>query len=92
VSTLDENTLDDTSAAKPSDTVAGYLAAFAIFIAVIGLVWHPLRLIGPAIIVSMVAAAMGGRHQRLTFAAVMIVAACFFFGLLIAVVASRPLW
>jgi hypothetical protein len=78
--------------ARPSETVAGYLAALAIFVALIGLAWHPLRLIGPAIVVSMLAAAMGGRHQRLAFAAVMIVAACFFFGLLIAVVTSRSLW
>jgi hypothetical protein len=91
VSAVDEGELGEV-AAKPSDTVAGYLAALAIFIALIGLVWHPLRLIGPAIIISMVAAAMGGRHQRLTFAAVVIVAACFFFGLMIAVVTSHSLW
>jgi hypothetical protein len=35
---------------------------------------------------------MGGRHQRLSFAAVLIVAASFFFGLMIAVITSRPLW
>ena len=78
--------------ARPSETVAGFLAALSIFIALIGVAWHPLRLIGPAIVVSLVAAAMGGRHERLSFAAVMIVAASFFFGLLIAVITSRPLW
>ena len=39
-----------------------------------------------------VAAAMGGRFQRLSFAAVMIVAGCFFLGMMIAVVTSHPLW
>ncbi len=84
--------IDEPTGARPSEVVAGFLAALAIFIALIGLAWHPLRLIGPAIIVSLVAAAMGGRHQRLTFAAVMVVAACFFFGLMIAVITSRALW
>ena len=51
--------------ARPSETVAGFLAALSIFIALIGVAWHPLRLIGPAIVVSLVAAAMGGRHERL---------------------------
>jgi hypothetical protein len=78
--------------ARPSETVAGFLAALAIFISLIGLAWHPLRLIMPAILVALVAAAMGGRHQRLTFVAVMITAACFFLGFTIAVVTSRPLW
>ena len=77
---------------RPSETVAGFLAALAIFIALIGLAWHPLRLIAPAIIVSLVAAGMGGRHQRLAFAAVMTVAACFFLGMMIAVITSHPLW
>jgi len=82
----------DHAASRPSETVAGYLAALAIFIALIGVAWHPLRLIPAAIIVSLVAAAMGGRFQRLSFAAVMIVAVSFFLGMLIAVVTSHPLW
>ena len=61
--------LEEDAPARPSETVAGFLAALAIFIALIGVAWHPLRLIGPAIVVSLVAAAMGGRHERLSFAA-----------------------
>jgi hypothetical protein len=78
--------------ARPSDTVAGFLAAIAIFAASIGLVWHPLRLVPFAMILALVAAAMGGRHQRLAFAACMLTAACFFLGMTIAVVARTPLW
>lgn len=77
---------------RPSETVAGFLASMSIFVSVISLAWHPLRLILPAVLVALVAAAMGGRHQRLAFAAVMIAAACFFFGMTIAVVTSRALW
>jgi hypothetical protein len=77
---------------RPSDTVAGYLAAVSIFISLISVAWHPLRLILPSVIVALIAAAMGGRQNKLAFAAVMIAAACFFFGMTIAVVTSRPLW
>ena len=77
---------------RPSETVAGLLSSLAIFTSVIGVIWHPLRLIPVAVIVSLVAAAMGGRHNRLAFAATMICAACFFLGMAIAVMLSKPLW
>ncbi len=77
---------------RPGDSIAGYLAAMAIFICLIGLAWHPLRLILPGIVIAMVSAGIGGRHKKLAFAAVMIAAACFFFGMMIAVITSRALW
>jgi hypothetical protein len=77
---------------RPADTIAGFLAAMAIFICLIGVAWHPLRLILPGIVIAMIAAGIGGRHQRLAFAAVLIAAACFFFGMMIAVITSRALW
>ena len=77
---------------RSADSIAGYLAAMSIFICLIGLAWHPLRLILPGIIIAMVAAGIGGRHRKLAFAAVMIAAACFLFGMMIAVITSRPLW
>jgi hypothetical protein len=78
--------------ARSTDSIAGYLAAMSIFICLIGLAWHPLRLILPGIAVSMVAAGMGGRHHRLAFAAVLIAASCFFLGMMIAVITQRALW
>jgi hypothetical protein len=78
--------------ARPADTIAGFLAAMAIAICLIGLAWHPLRLILPGIAIAMIAAGMGGRHQRLAFAAVLVAASCFFFGMMIAVITSRALW
>jgi len=79
--------------ARPSETVAGFLAAFSIFASLISLVWHPLRLVLPAILLAMISAAMGGeRRRRLTFAAVLIAAVCFFLGMTISVVTQRPLW
>jgi hypothetical protein len=78
--------------ARPADTIAGFLAAMAIAICLIGLAWHPLRLILPGIAIAMIAAGMGGRHHRLAFAAVLVAASSFFFGMMIAVITSRALW
>jgi len=86
------NAYEEPAQTTATDLVAGYLAALSIFIALIGIAWHPLRLIGPAIVISMVAACMGGKRKQLAFAAVMIVTACFFLGMMIAVVTSRSLW
>ena len=75
-----------------TEVVGGFLAALSIFASLIGVAWHPLRLIAPAIIVAMIAAAMTGRHNRLAFAAVLVTAASFFFGLMFAVLTEHPLW
>ena len=75
-----------------AEVVAGWLAAFSIFASVVALAWHPLRLVIPAIILALVAAAMGGRDHRLARAAVMISALAFFLGMAIAVAGQRPLW
>lgn len=72
--------------------IAGYLAALSIFASLIGLAWHPLRLIGPAIVLAMISATMTGRHNKLSFAAVLVAAGCFFLGMTIAIITSRPLF
>lgn len=84
----------DTPAAesRPAHTVAGYLAAMAIAAALVGLVWHPLRLIPAATLLALIASAMAPRWNRLAMAALFVCVGCFFFGLLIAVVTSRSLW
>jgi hypothetical protein len=78
--------------ARPAHTVAGFLAAMAIAAAVVGLVWHPLRLIPAATVLALIASAMAPRWNRLAMAALFTCVGCFFFGLLIAVVTSRSLW
>ncbi len=93
MSTVDPLSVDEGDAAPTTaETVAGFLAAFAMAAALIALAWHPLRLLVPALVLSLLAAGIGGRAKRLAFASVMTVAACFFFAMLIAVVTSRPLW
>jgi hypothetical protein len=77
---------------RSSETVAGFLSAIAIFISLIGLAWHPLRLILPGLALALIASGMGSGKGRLQFAAVLICAVCLFFGLAIAVTLSKPLW
>ena len=85
-------TYHEPSGRRPSETVAGYLSAIAIFGSVAGIAWHPLRLILPSLAIALVAAAMAGPGRRLQFAAVVISAVCFFLGLTIAVASSSSLW
>jgi hypothetical protein len=84
--------LHERAGRRPSETVAGYLSAIAIFTSVIGIVWHPLRLILPATAIALIAAGMAGPGRRLQFAAVVICTLCLFLGLTVAVVTSRALW
>jgi hypothetical protein len=65
----------------------------AMAICLIGIAWHPLRLILPGIVIAMVSAAMAGPRSRgLAFAAVLVGAGSFFTGMLVAVVVQHPLW
>ena len=75
-----------------SQTVAGYLSATAIFVSLVGIAWHPLRLILPAAAIALVASGMAGPGRRLQLAAVLICTICLFLGLTVAVVTSHALW
>jgi Na+/H+ antiporter NhaD/arsenite permease-like protein len=78
--------------ARAADVVGGYLSALAMFAAAVSLAWHPLRLSPAAMAIALVAAAMTRRNRALALAGVGIAALCFFLGMAIAVVTSRPLW
>lgn len=82
----------ETTRSQQVDVVAGYLASIAIFASLISLAWHPIRLLGPALLLSLVSAGMTGRGKRLPFIAVMTVAVCFFLGMMITVITGRALW
>lgn len=78
---------------RTAQTVSGYLATIAIFVSLVGVAWHPLRLILPALLISLIAAGMGGGPgNRLQLASTMICGGCLFLGLTIAVITSHPLW
>ncbi len=82
----------ETTRSQQVDVVAGYLASIAIFASLISLAWHPIRLLGPALLLSLVSAGMTGRGKRLPFVAVLTVAVCFFLGMMITVITGRALW
>jgi hypothetical protein len=77
---------------RPSETVAGFLAAASIFVSAIGIAYRPLRLIPLAILLALIASAIGGRATRLATWAVGIGALAFAVGMAAAVITSNPLW
>ena len=78
--------------ARPAETIAGFLAATSIFVSVTGIAYRPLRLIPLALVLALIATAIGGRAQRLATWAVAIGAVSFAVGMSAAVVTSNPLW
>jgi Domain of unknown function (DUF4383) len=84
--------LPERAPGRPNEALAGFLAAVAIFVSAIGLAYRPLRFVPLAVLLALIAAAIGGRHGRLAMFAVYAGAACFFLGLAFAVVTSHPLW
>ena len=89
---VDHEVIRDGSGRRPSETVAGFLSAAAIFMSLVGIAWHPLRLILPSLAVALIASGMGAGKGRLQLAAVLICTGCLFLGMTVAVVTSHPLW
>jgi len=75
-----------------ADVVAGFLAVVAIAAAFFSLAYRPIRVDVFAVILSFVAAGMADRNRRLAGIAVAISAGCFILGLLIAILADKPLF
>jgi hypothetical protein len=77
---------------RPAETVAGFLAATALFAGLVALVYRPARIAPAAIVVALIASAIGGRYSRLSALAVAVSAVCFVAGMTIAVVFEKPLF
>jgi hypothetical protein len=76
----------------PSHTVAGFLAAAALFAGLVAIIYYPGR-IGPgAMLVALIAAAMGGFQSRLAAIAVAVATAGWFLGMILAVLLERPIF
>jgi hypothetical protein len=80
------------SARRPGEAIAGLLAALSIFASCIGLAYRPARLIPVAILLALLAAALGGRHSRLAVLAIAIGGVCFIVGMAIAVLTDNPIF
>jgi hypothetical protein len=78
--------------ARPADTVAGFLATAALFAGLLSIVYRPAR-IGPvALVIALIAVAMGGRHERLAAWAVGVVTAGWILGMTVCVITEKPIW
>jgi hypothetical protein len=78
---------------RPSEILAGFLAAASIFVSCIGLAYRPVRLIPLALLLAFVAAALAnGRSTRLAAVATGVGAFCFAAGMAIAVLTESPLF
>jgi len=77
---------------RSAETVAGLMATLALFASLIGIVHRPVRVIPAALVIALVAATIGGRHERLAYAAVLIGVVAFIAGMSIASATGRPLW
>jgi hypothetical protein len=80
------------AADRPAEAVAGLLASIAIFASCLALVYRPIRITPFTILLSLIAAGIGGRHQRLAAWALGISGACFIVGTLIAVATDHPIF
>jgi hypothetical protein len=89
---VDGEVVHSSAERRPSETVAGFLSAMAIFVSLVGIAWHPLRLILPSLAVALIASGMGTGKGRLQLAAVLICGVCLFLGFAVAVVTSHALW
>ena len=77
---------------RPSETIAGILAALALFMSLIGVAYRPVRLIPFALALALIATAMGGRHRRLAAAALVAGGICFVVGMAVAVATDNPVF
>ncbi|HEY8103358.1 MAG TPA: hypothetical protein VIE18_02515 [Gaiellaceae bacterium] len=75
-----------------ADTIAGLLAMIAMFACVLGLVWRPVRVIPFAIVLTLIAARMSARQERLVGWAVAACVVCWTVGMAIAVITENPIF
>jgi hypothetical protein len=80
------------SQSRPAETVAGLLASLSIFFSLIGVAYRPARLIPAALLLALLAVAMGGRHNRLGAIAAGVGAFCFAVGMAVAVITGNPIY
>jgi hypothetical protein len=89
VSAPEHSSLERESSAH---VVAGFLAAVALFAGLVSIIWYPGR-IGPgAMLIALLAAAMGGFQSRFAAFTLGIVTASWFLGMVLAVLLEQPIF
>jgi hypothetical protein len=74
------------------ETVAGLLAAAALFLGALELVYRPFRLAPVALILVLISTVMTRRHQRLASVAIAVIGVCFVVGASLQVITHHPLY
>ena len=80
------------SVSGTAETIAGFLAALSIFASCIALAYRPGRVIPFALVLALLAAAIGGRASRLASWAIAFGGVCFVVGMAVAVLTDSPIF
>jgi hypothetical protein len=75
-----------------TDTIAGFLATIALVAGLFSIVYRPARIGPAALVVALIAVAMGGRNERLATWAVAAVTVGWVVGMIVAVLTENPLY
>jgi hypothetical protein len=78
--------------ARTVEVVAGFLAAAALFLGALELVYRPFRLAPAALLLALVATVMSRDQQRLIAVAVAVIGVCFVVGASLQVITHHPLY
>jgi hypothetical protein len=78
--------------ATASRLAADFLATFALFAALVGIVYTPGLVVTAAVVVAVFAAAIGGRDRWLVPFTVAVTGICWFVGMALAVLLERPIF
>ncbi len=77
---------------RPSEAVAGLMAAVALFLGAFELLSRPLRLAPAALILILIATIMSKDQHRLIMLALAVVGICFIAGAALQVITEHPLY
>ena len=77
---------------RPSEAVAGLMAAVALFLGAFELLYRPLRLAPAALILILIATIMSKDQHRLIMLALAVVGICFVVGTALQVITNHPLY
>jgi hypothetical protein len=75
-----------------AETIASFLAALSIFASCIAVAYRPGRVIPFALLLALLAAAIGGRASRLAAWSIAIGGLCFVVGMAVAVLTDNPIF
>jgi hypothetical protein len=75
-----------------SDTVAGFLAAAALFAGLLAIVWYPGRVGPAAMLVALIAAALSGPQRRFAAGALAIATVSWLAGMVVAILTERAIF